>query len=312
MNCKQLAAFLIILSSISVSFSKSSNTLPLFGLEIPSSPQINALSVSQDYNEELRVLVTLKEPSDVWKNDELSGMTTQNISNLKTVMRDYIISGIGFSNIFNYYNSFNGFSAKISHEDILSLLGNSLIESISEDEEMHVFLDESVEITGAVQAWNKEINGENLTGKGQTVCVIDTGINYAHSAFGSCSSIYNYSEIILDEPIITPNHPNNYPNNYDLSLIGTISMPGYDAITLYFELLDTEINHDFINLYDSGNNLMASYSGYAEDIWSIEIPGDTVYVYFKSDYSINYSGVIITKVRGYNYTSSCRKNYRRI
>jgi len=49
---------------------------------------------------------------------------------------------------------------------------------------VYAFLDESVPQIQADKLWNISVNGINLTGKGQTICIIDTGIDYNHSALG--------------------------------------------------------------------------------------------------------------------------------
>ena len=49
---------------------------------------------------------------------------------------------------------------------------------------VYAFLDESVPQIQADKLWNISVNGTNLTGKGQTICIIDTGIDYNHSALG--------------------------------------------------------------------------------------------------------------------------------
>ena len=49
---------------------------------------------------------------------------------------------------------------------------------------VYAFLDKSVPQIQADKLWNISVNGINLTGKGQTICIIDTGIDYNHSALG--------------------------------------------------------------------------------------------------------------------------------
>lgn len=49
-----------------------------------------------------------------------------------------------------------------------------------------VFLQDSVNIVNASQVWNLQVNGVNITGAGESVCVIDTGINYSHADLGGC------------------------------------------------------------------------------------------------------------------------------
>ncbi len=49
---------------------------------------------------------------------------------------------------------------------------------------VYAFLDKSVPQIQADKLWNISVNETNLTGKGQTLCIIDTGIDYNHSALG--------------------------------------------------------------------------------------------------------------------------------
>src|SRR3989344_6340069 len=49
-----------------------------------------------------------------------------------------------------------------------------------------IFLQDSVPLINASLLHSKVINDINLTGIGQTICILDTGINYSHSDFGGC------------------------------------------------------------------------------------------------------------------------------
>ena len=71
--------------------------------------------------------------------------------------------------------------------EINSISKDSSVKKIFLDTPVKAFLQQSVGIIEANETWNKLVNGINLTGIGQTVCILDTGINYSHKDFGSCN-----------------------------------------------------------------------------------------------------------------------------
>ena len=79
-------------------------------------------------------------------------------------------------------------SAYVSKAELDELLLSGVVDSISVEQVYHTMLQDSVEIMNATSAWNLEKLGLNLTGTGQSVCIIDTGINYSHADFGGCNS----------------------------------------------------------------------------------------------------------------------------
>ena len=92
------------------------------------------------------------------------------------------------------HHKFKGMiSATISQEDFNQLKNNPNIKSIKIEPIKHIFLQDSVNIVNATTTWAKQINTQNLTGKGQTVCIIDTGVDYNHSDFGNCYGNNNAS-----------------------------------------------------------------------------------------------------------------------
>ncbi len=54
------------------------------------------------------------------------------------------------------------------------------------NKEYSVLMDEVVNIVEASDSWMLQKNSQNLTGLHQTICIIDTGINYNHSDLGGC------------------------------------------------------------------------------------------------------------------------------
>lgn len=87
----------------------------------------------------------------------------------------------------------------------------------------------------------------------------------------------------------------NYPNNQNLAWNKTV--PGASQIRAHFTKIDVEGDHDFVNISDGKNNLIASYTNYGpwpgasiSDVWSPWINGDTIKIRFTSDASYRLSG----------------------
>ncbi|MFA5333995.1 MAG: S8 family serine peptidase, partial [Candidatus Nanoarchaeia archaeon] len=312
-----LLSLLVLSSSFSVlkpseTYGKNQlEILPIFNLLIPNEKSLsaaNAFDLPQDSSDEIKLIVHLKDPVKLWPN-EVSSIDEKGIINLKTVMRNYCIDKLGSDSVKYEYSSFNGFSATINSNQYQELLNNPLIESVEEDKVMQAFMQDSVGIIGANDTWEVQLNGNNITGLGQTVCIVDSGIDYTHPDLGGCTKLYDNSsseEVMLETPILSPNYPEEYPD-YSEGFVGNVSMPGYDAIQIYFEQFETEHYFDYLLIYDRDNNIVAEYSGNLNSSWSTLIKGDYANLYFSSDYSITYAGFNITRIKGYNLTSACEK-----
>ncbi len=89
------------------------------------------------------------------------------------------------------YSSVNGFSVNVTSDELKKLELDSS-KKVFVDKIYNVNLDVSVPLINANDVWNLNYNSTNITGKSQTVCVIDTGVNYSHAAFGNC---YGYNNV---------------------------------------------------------------------------------------------------------------------
>ena len=74
----------------------------------------------------------------------------------------------------------NIISAEITKEELEALKENPLVESIKLTPIRKIFLDGSNPQVRADDAWDIQVEGINLTGKGETVCILDTGVNFDH------------------------------------------------------------------------------------------------------------------------------------
>ncbi len=93
------------------------------------------------------------------------------------------------------YNTVNAMSGFITKKGFDKLANDSDVEEIIIDTRVGVSLDASVPKINADDVWNVQVEGTNITGAGQTVCVIDTGINYGHADFGGNATFPNIKVI---------------------------------------------------------------------------------------------------------------------
>jgi len=90
------------------------------------------------------------------------------------------------------YSNIDGFSAKVTRKE-LKLLQNDPSKIILVDKIYHTNLDVSVPQIGASDSWDLTVNEINISGAGQTVCIIDSGVDYNHPIFGGCYGANNVS-----------------------------------------------------------------------------------------------------------------------
>lgn len=94
----------------------------------------------------------------------------------------------------NAINTFTGgFSAELNANEIAELSGNYHVKKIEKEGIRRVFLQSSVGLVNASASHKLQQGGINLTGLGQTVCVIDTGANFTHPDLGRCWGSNNIS-----------------------------------------------------------------------------------------------------------------------
>ena len=87
---------------------------------------------------------------------------------------------------YEYSAVMNGFAAEVNEQALEELEQDENVEKILYDHIYELALDTSVPLVSADDVQALQLNGIDLTGVGQTICVIDTGINYNHADLGSC------------------------------------------------------------------------------------------------------------------------------
>jgi subtilisin family serine protease len=126
--------------------------------------------------EEFDIIIRFEDISDVSSMKPMNlGMHSNDVAN--------IIEG----KIKNRFTSFNGVSAKVGKEEYERLMNDPNIK-VTPNYKIALHLFNSTEIMNATNSWNLKSSNINLTGTGQTVCILDSGINYSHSDFGGCTT----------------------------------------------------------------------------------------------------------------------------
>jgi len=84
-----------------------------------------------------------------------------------------------------YFEESDVYAGELNQEQ-LDAIGNISGIVVEKQREFSITLSSSAPAVNATKVWPIVINGQNITGKNQTVCVVDTGINYSHAALGGC------------------------------------------------------------------------------------------------------------------------------
>ena len=199
----------------------------------------------------------------------------------------------------------NAFSAELSSEEIQELLKKPEVKKIYYDYPVRAFLQDSVPLINASSSWGLDVQGINLTGKGQTICVIDTGVDYTHPDFGSCGKIFSNTSVEQNiGPLISPNYPNNYPNYNGCVNTHNISANG-DRIEIYFQDLNIS-ERDFLFLRDERDNDFWWFTNESRSGFGPISQTNFIKLYLCTRSSSG-RGYNITKIKLYNLTRECKK-----
>ncbi|MFW6233255.1 MAG: S8 family peptidase, partial [Nanoarchaeota archaeon] len=125
----------------------------------------------------------------------------------KPETRDELINSISKEKI-KHKLSNTSFSAELTENEIESLADKGY--SVGYIPKVKLLLQDSTEEVNSTETWLLKKDNLNLTGEKQTICVIDTGINYTHSDLGGCygENNPNFDCKVLGGKDITDNDDN--------------------------------------------------------------------------------------------------------
>ncbi|MBR9700158.1 S8 family serine peptidase [Candidatus Woesearchaeota archaeon] len=128
-----------------------------------------SMSFTSPAEEEVDVIVLLKEPPK--PNPKVFH-----------AMQEDVAEEVGGTNR-RHFRSFNGYSTRVNRKQLEELKNNPLVVGVYENEIYHTMLDESAPLINVTKVYGITQNSFNITGSGETICVIDSGIDSDHSAF---------------------------------------------------------------------------------------------------------------------------------
>ena len=172
--------------------------------------------------EKISVIVKLKEP----KKD----------SNL---LQGFVVyDGLSSLDKKYYYSSTDSYLVSIDKDRLEALKNNKNIEFIYEEQIYHAALQDALPLSNITIVHESF----NLTGKNQAICILDTGINYSHNDFGSCSEIDflsgNCTKIISGYDFVNDDNNPYDDSGHGTHVSGIVSRTAPDAKIISVKVLD--------------------------------------------------------------------------
>src|SRR3989344_5668995 len=128
---------------------------------------------------ETRVIIILKEPSTEKGFLVETKKTDEEIALEKQEIKEEIINNVGEKNVKHVFDDY--MAVLVSEGSLKKLNENPNIGHITTDKPIKAFLQDTVPFVNATNVWPIQINGINITGIDETICILDTGINFSHA-----------------------------------------------------------------------------------------------------------------------------------
>lgn len=177
-------------------------TVILFALDVHGGLQtgsnvskINFSNIGVLANEDIkqRIIIEFNDSPISAYNNKTSKLTLSQLNTYTSKIntaRNKTISALKLKNITrSWITIFNGVAVTVNQSDITKIRKTAGVKNVYLDNRVHVELQQSESFINVTQVWGKtDNNGNNLTGIGIKVAMIDTGIAYDHPDFGGCST----------------------------------------------------------------------------------------------------------------------------
>ncbi|HLD75723.1 MAG TPA: hypothetical protein VI874_01780, partial [Candidatus Norongarragalinales archaeon] len=159
---------------------------------------------------------------------------------------------------FHKFQSFPIASGRMGRRAFNALRYDSNIEGIYYDLPIHAMDATSNAQINATLVQNRVKSGQNLTGQNQTLCILDTGIDYRHEFFGGCSGPAAGTQQNANQSNALDS-VHSYSN--DLNQTFTVTKNGFTRIAVHFVNVSLEEGFDFLYVEDPSGRQIAAYTG---------------------------------------------------
>lgn len=134
--------------------------------------------------QEIEIIITEKKIQDT-----AGGRRSLGVASIESIKKVETLEDV---EIKHRYSTFDGAVIEVTREKFeeLKLEGKY---NVREARKFYVSLNQSVPQIDADNVWNLTLGDNYVNGTGQTVCVIDTGVSWNHTAFGGCYGNNNAS-----------------------------------------------------------------------------------------------------------------------
>ena len=144
--------------------------------------------------DKITVIIKLKNNFNPRSLEEIKSKSKENIDSLISLLNTPIESAAEDSvepstdnfEILLRYESLNAIAGKINNAGLEIIKNSGTVEAVYGERILHTNLQQSLPLINATQVWNTVTAQGNLTGAGQTVCIVDSGIDYNHQSLGGC------------------------------------------------------------------------------------------------------------------------------
>ena len=137
-------------------------------------------------NDKVRVIVNLRRNFDT---EDQSKIIKYSKNNIDALSKEFSEKQGEELKIIYTYDSLNSLAIEADKKTIEALKESNLVEEIFAESTLEIQLQESLQLINATNAWNVQVpygsQTTNLTGLGQVVCLLDTGVDYNHNALGA-------------------------------------------------------------------------------------------------------------------------------